>query len=134
VTAQTIYWTDIGTSKIQRLDLNAGVGTQDLLTMGQVSTPVDVVLEPASGKMYWTEGSPADFMISRANLDGSNVELLIEGLTSPSGIALAPQPLATPTLSQWGLVAVTLILLAVAIAVLLPRRNGRNHRMPPRSQ
>ena len=41
--------------------------------------------------MYWTEGSPADFMISRANLDGTGGEFLITGLTSPSGIALELQ-------------------------------------------
>ena len=38
--------------------------------------------------MYWTEASPADFMIQRANLDGTNIELLVTGLVSPSGIAL----------------------------------------------
>jgi len=88
--AQTIYWTDIGSSKIQRLELNSGVGAEDLLTMGQVFSPVDIVLDQTGGKMYWTERSPADFMIQRANLDGTNVELLITGLVSPSGITLDP--------------------------------------------
>ena len=86
--AQTIYWTDVGASKVQRLDLSAGAGVEDLLTMGQVFTPVDMVLDQTGGKMYWTEASPADFMIARANLDGSNVESLVTGLTSPSGIEL----------------------------------------------
>ena len=86
--AQTIYWTDIGSSKIQRVDLSAGVGVEDLLTMGRVFTPVDIVLDQAGGKMYWTESAPADFMIQRANLDGTNVELLVTGLVNPSGIAL----------------------------------------------
>jgi len=89
VTAQTIYWTDVGTSKVQRLDLNAGVGVEDLLTVGQVFAPVDIVLDEGSGKMYWTEGTPADFQIQRANLDGTNIELLVTHLVSPSGIALA---------------------------------------------
>ena len=86
--AQTIYWTDIGTSGVQRFDLNEGVGVEDLLATGQVFTPVDIALDVAGGKMYWTEASPADFMIQRANLDGTDVELLITGLTSPSGIEL----------------------------------------------
>lgn len=86
--AQELYWTDIGTSKVQRLDLGANQSVEDLLTMGQVFIPIDIALDLASGKMYWTEGSPADFQIQRANLDGSNVELLVTGLVGPSGIAL----------------------------------------------
>ncbi len=86
--AQTLYWTDIGSSKIQRLDLQAGIGVEDLLTAGQVSTPIDVAVDQEGGKMYWTESSPADFMIQRANLDGSNVEFVVTHLVSPSGIAL----------------------------------------------
>ena len=73
--AQTIYWTDIGSSKIQRLDLDAGAGVEDILTMGEVFTPVDIALDAAGGKLYWTEGTLADFMIQRANLDGTNIEL-----------------------------------------------------------
>ena len=38
VTAQSVYWTDIGSSKVQRLDLHAGAGVEDLLTVGQVAT------------------------------------------------------------------------------------------------
>ncbi len=86
--AQTIYWTDIATSKIQRAKLIGGLGVEDLVTTGQVFTPVDIVLDTTSGKMYWTEASPADFMIGRANLDGTDVGYMIEGLISPSGIAL----------------------------------------------
>ena len=90
VTAQSVYWTDTGSSKVQRLDLDAGAGAgiEDLLTVGQVFAPIDIVLDQASGEMYWTEGTPADFPIQRANLDGTNVELLVTGLVSPSGIAL----------------------------------------------
>ena len=84
--ATTIYWTDTGTSKIQRADLS-GSGIEDLVTTG-VILPIDIALDTAGGKMYWTEASPADFNISRAELDGSNVEPLITGLDSPSGIAL----------------------------------------------
>ena len=62
--AQTIYWTDIGSGTIQRLDLDGGAGVDDLVTSG-VITPVDIALDLAGGKMYWTEASPADFMISR---------------------------------------------------------------------
>ena len=86
--AQTIYWTDVGASKIQRATLEGGAGVEDLLTVGMVFTPVGIALDVGGGKMYWTEASPADFMIQRADLDGTNVDLLVTGLVDPSGIAL----------------------------------------------
>ncbi|MCZ6766059.1 MAG: hypothetical protein O7D32_03920 [bacterium] len=85
--SQTVYWTNVGTGKIQRGELVAGTGVEDLVTT-QVIEPVSLALDLVGGKMYWTEASPADFMISRANLDGTNVELLVTGLDSPSGITL----------------------------------------------
>lgn len=87
--AQTIYWTDVETHKIQRATLEHGSGVEDLVTVG-VITPTDIALDPTRGKMYWTESSPADFMILRANTDGTNVEFLVEGLSNPSGIAVDP--------------------------------------------
>ncbi len=85
-----------------------------------------LVVAPASAQtIYWTEASPADFTISRANLDGSDVELLIEGLTSPSGIALALQPAAIPTVSEWGLVSMTLTLLTIGTILMNRRHNTR---------
>ena len=66
----------------------AGSVVEDLVTTSIIE-PVRIALDLAAGKIYWTEASPADFMISRANLDGTGVEFLITGLTSPSGIALA---------------------------------------------
>ncbi len=88
--AQTIYWTDVGTSKIQRADLARGGGVEDLVTVGQVFEPVSIALDLAAGKMYWTEATPGDFLIGRANLDGTDVGYLIDGLVKPSGIALDP--------------------------------------------
>lgn len=84
--AQKMYWTDRATSKIQRANLD-GSGIEDLVVTSVIE-PVSIALDIAGGKMYWTEASPADFMISRANLDGTNLEFLVTGLTEPSGIAL----------------------------------------------
>ena len=119
VNAGKMYWTDIGAGKIQRADLD-GSGVEDLVTTG-ASEPVRIALDLLDGKIYWTEASPADFMISRANLDGSNAEFLIEGLSSPSGIALGSQPAAVPTASKWGLIATALLMLVAAALILTPR-------------
>lgn len=88
--AGKLYWTDIGTRKIQRANPD-GTGVEDVITSSVVA-PVRIALDLSAGKIYWTEGSPADFMISRANLDGSNLEFLLPGLISPSGIALMLGP------------------------------------------
>ena len=49
-----------------------------------VGTQVDA----EDGKIYWTHGSFNGGRISRANLDGSDREVLLGGLTNPRGLAL----------------------------------------------
>ena len=49
-----MYWTDIGSSKIQRANLD-GSNVEDLLTTPMVFAPVGLALDVAGGKMYWTE-------------------------------------------------------------------------------
>ena len=80
-----IYWTDFGTDKIQRANLD-GSNVQDLITQG-LETPGGIALDVAGGKMYWTDFGTDK--IQRANLDGSNVEdLITQGLEAPLTIAL----------------------------------------------
>ncbi len=81
----TIFWTDFGTTKIQRANLD-GSDVQDLVTQG-LSLPRGIALDVAGGKMYWTDFGTDK--IQRANLDGSNVEdLVTQGLRYPGSIAL----------------------------------------------
>ncbi len=84
-----MYWTDAGTHKIQRANLD-GSNIEDLITTGLIY-PQGIALDLTGKKMYWTDGGTDK--IQRANLDGSNVEdLIATGLTSsptgPEGIAL----------------------------------------------
>ena len=85
-----IYWTDIGTDKIQCANLD-GSDVQDLVTQG-LNDLRGIALDVEDGKMYWTnwgEWSWAPRKIQRANLDGSNVEDLITStLIAPFSIAL----------------------------------------------
>ena len=76
-----MYWTDSGTEKIQRANLD-GSNIEDIVT--GVEAPRGIALDVAGGKMYWTTSSK----IQRANLDGSNVENLVTRLRDPGGIAL----------------------------------------------
>ena len=87
LTTVKIYWTDSGTDKIQRADLD-GNNVEDLITTG-LSIPRGIALDVPSSKMYWVDfGSNK---IHRADLDGSNVEdLVTSGLSGLWGIALDP--------------------------------------------
>lgn len=95
--ATQIYWISYDkieeSTTIKRTNLD-GSNVQNLITESQLS---DIALDVAGGKMYWTKaglykgrrGPPAyDGKIQRANLDGSNVEDLVTGLSATKGIAL----------------------------------------------
>ena len=77
-----MYWTDRGTDKIRRANLD-GSRVEDFVTTGAAST-LALALDVAGGKLYWTQGRPN--RIRRVNLDGSQVEDL---LTVKSGLAWA---------------------------------------------
>ena len=85
-----LYWTDSGTDKIQRSNLD-GSGVEDLVT--GIGTSVGIALDVSGGKMYWTISYFRD-KIQRSNLDGSGVEDLVTtrigtySLLGPRGIAL----------------------------------------------
>ena len=82
-----MYWTDSGTAKIQRANLD-GSNVEALVTRTQgLREPSGITLDIARGKMYWTDSGTGK--IQRANLDGSNVEdLVTQGLDQPISIAL----------------------------------------------
>ena len=86
---QHVYWTDEGTNKIQRCDLD-GSNVEDVIrrTLG---SPNRIALDVGAGKMYWTDTRGGANKIQRANLDGSGVEdLITAGLNYPQGIAVDP--------------------------------------------
>jgi hypothetical protein len=71
---------------VERADLN-GTNRQTLVTTGPSNRP-GLAVDPAGGKVYWVEAAFAS-QIKRANLDGSDVELVIDQ-TAGSGIAIGP--------------------------------------------
>ncbi len=83
--ASKLYWTDWGTDKIQRSNLD-GSGVEDLVTTG-LESPDRIALDVSGGKMYWTDALAKK--IQRSNLDGSGVEdLVTTGLEFPAAIAV----------------------------------------------
>ena len=73
--------------KVQRMNLNGSDYQADLIT--HLTAPRGIAVDAAGGKVYWTEQtSDRTGRIRRANLNGSNVEL-VRALTSvPHGLAL----------------------------------------------
>ena len=74
-----VYWTDAGTEKIQRADLD-GSHVEDLVTVGVDRVRVAWRSTLTDGKMYWTDRAHLG-TIQRANLDGSEVEEVVTPAT-----------------------------------------------------
>ena len=105
VAAGKMYWTDMGPGgatdksvadkdgRIMRADLD-GRNIETLVPKGITTTPKQLTLDIAGGKVYWcdrgdVEGKNVDPKVMRANFDGSEVETLVsDDLLSPVGITL----------------------------------------------
>lgn len=110
VSAGKMYWTELNPKRVRRANLD-GTGSEDVAT-GLTLPPVGIALDPARGKIYWTGASASGGTLHRANLDGTNVELLRFDLDVPVGITLVPVP-DIPAASAWGLLLFSLVILIV---------------------
>ena len=72
VTDTYIYWTDAGTDKIQRCDLD-GANVTDILTTG-ILAPTG--LSVSSSYIFWADDSATYDSVFRCDLDGTNVTTL----------------------------------------------------------
>ncbi len=77
--------------KLQVMNLD-GSDVQDLFDPNYPFPPADwlpigLALDETAGKVYWDHGSTPG-RIRRANLDGSNQELLVSGLKISRGVSL----------------------------------------------
>jgi len=79
-----IYWTQLGTDRIERADRD---GSNIEVLLSSIGYPQGIALDVAAGKMYWADTRTDK--IHRANLDGTSVENLVtSGLLDPFGLAL----------------------------------------------
>src|SRR3954470_19002438 len=88
-----LYWTNMGNLKendgsIFRSDLD-GRNMTTVVPPGATFTPKQLQIEKRTGKLYWCDRE--GMRVMRANLDGSNIETLVD--TSQGG----PRPGADPT-------------------------------------
>src|ERR1700684_1235364 len=75
-----IYWTNMGIpnlddGSIERADID-GRNRAVIVPVGHTHTPKQVILEKASGKLYWCDRE--GMRVMRCSLDGSRIETLIE--------------------------------------------------------
>src|SRR6266481_5120865 len=80
VEARHIYWTNMGVpskndGSIERVDLD-GRNRVTIIGEGKTFTPKQLHLEKRSGKLYWCDRE--GMRVMRANLDGSNIEILVD--------------------------------------------------------
>jgi hypothetical protein len=90
-----IYWTNMGVfnlddGSIERADLD-GQNRTTIVPEGGTFTPKQMTIETNTGKLYWCDRE--GMRVMRANLDGSNVETLVD--TSQGD----PRP--GPDLTKW---------------------------------
>ena len=76
-----IYWTNMGSSpgandgSIERADLDGG-HRKFIVARGDTFTPKQLHLDKTNGKLYWSDRE--GMRVMRANLDGSQIETLVE--------------------------------------------------------
>ncbi len=75
-----IYWTNMGIpnlndGSIERVDLD-GKNRKVIVPVGNTHTPKQVILDKKAGKLYWCDRE--GMRVMRCNLDGSQLETLIE--------------------------------------------------------
>ncbi|MFC3651152.1 hypothetical protein ACFONN_06335 [Dyella humi] len=80
VDAGHIYWTNMGVpslddGSIERADLD-GKNRKTILAQGQTHTPKQIILDRRGRKLYWCDRE--GMRVMRCNLDGSQLETLIE--------------------------------------------------------
>ncbi|WP_426437247.1 3-hydroxyacyl-CoA dehydrogenase [Bradyrhizobium genosp. P] len=80
VTAGHVYWTNMGNpnandGNIERADLD-GLNLTNIVPEGGTFTPKQLQLDKANGKLYWSDRE--GMRVMRSNLDGSDIQTLIE--------------------------------------------------------
>jgi Low-density lipoprotein receptor repeat class B len=75
-----VYWTDMGVpsrndGKIERADLDGG-NRKTIIPEGATFTPKQLHLDKTNKRLYWSDRE--GMRVMRANLDGSDIETLVE--------------------------------------------------------
>ncbi len=125
--AGKIYWTTVHFKSgfIQRANLD-GTDVEDFIsTTGELGGPPieGLALDLSAGKVYWSQWGGT---IHRIDLDRANYEVLITSSSTALGIALdVREPI--PTVSVWGMIVLTLLMLTAG-SIVISRRSTAGFR------
>ena len=92
-----VYWTEMTSASagtVNGADLN-GTNFAALATL--LSAPMGISVDTAGSKLYWTN---ARGRVQSANLDGSGIKNVVEGLISPSKLAIGGANTETTTTAK----------------------------------
>lgn len=111
----------LGVNSFRRMDVD-GTNAETLFPVNAAS---DIVVDAAAGKIFWIGQGVAtapDFGLISANLDGTGETVLVSGQVSGLELVVG-EPLPVPTVSEWGLAALSLLVLIAGTVIL--HRGGR---------
>lgn len=124
VAAGKLYWTDFALNEIGRADLDGSNRESPGPIHDLLERPIGIALDVNAGKVYWTLESGT---VQRANLDGSNIETVLDGLESTWDIAIVaslPTAVIVPAASSWGLAILALMLLTAGTVMTANRQQS----------
>lgn len=88
-----IYWTDYVVDVVRRSNLD-GSDIEIIWAAGANHNPRGIALDLANGKVYWGQDNDFDgtsARIMRANLDGTEAEIVINNIGLPNYLAFVPE-------------------------------------------
>lgn len=112
-----LYWTDGGLNKIVRSDLD---GTNVVDVASTTGAPLYMDIDIPNGHIYFHTANAGIFTVDRINFDGTGLTSVIT--SQVGGLTLGPEPPDVPTVSQWGLIILLLMILSAG-SVLITHRN-----------
>jgi Low-density lipoprotein receptor repeat class B len=107
---QKLYYTDPG---VQRSNFD-GSAIETVSNTGSFGLAV----VPADGHLYWTNS--VDETVRRADLDGSNEQVVVAGLANPRRIVVigGEAGVPVPTAGAWSMIVLAMLLLTAATVTL----------------
>ena len=85
-----ICWAEQIKFRIRCMTLNTKTGASSISTIiTKTVMPVGVAIDESTDKIYWAEGQVKNGAIMRANMDGTEIEVVAAGLKNPQGVAVS---------------------------------------------
>ena len=84
VRSNSLFWTDVNSDRIERVDLNAPWRAPSGVVTTGLSFPQDLELSISAGKLFWSDSTLMH--VETSNLDGTGRSVLFSALTTTVGV------------------------------------------------